>query len=207
VGRKSQIAVIVAVVLVLLGAGVAYAYDSSQKDKIAEGVRVAGVDVGGLDEAEAAALVRRKLLAPLRDSLAVKFDGETWRLPGEQLKIRANIDEAVAEAVEESQDGGLPGRLVRYVTGGEVEETISPPVKYSEPAINKFVRRVAEDVYREPRNASVEPSGGELLVVAGENGRKLRDNLLTEELNAAVLNAGAPRTIVARMNVTKPEVT
>ena len=206
-GRKTQIAVIVAVVLVLVGAGAAYAYDSSQKEKIAEGVRVAGVDVGGLDEEEAAALVRRKLLAPLRHSLEVKFDGETWQLPGEELKIRADIDQAVAGAVEASQDGGLPGRLVRYVTGGEVEETISPAVKYSEPAINKFVREVAEDVYREPQNASVEPSGGELLVVAGENGRKLRDNLLTDELNAAVLNAGAPRTIVARMNVTKPEVT
>lgn len=206
-GRKTQIAVIAAAVLVLLGAGAAYAYDSSQKDKIAEGVRVAGVEVGGLDEAEAAALVRRKLLAPLRDSLEVKFDGETWRLPGEQLKIRANIDEAVAEAVEASQDGGLPGRLVRYVTGGEVDESIAPPVKYSEAAINKFVRQVAEDVLREPRNASVEPSGAELVVVPGENGRKLRDNLLTDELNAAVLNAGAPRTVVARMNATKPEVT
>ncbi len=206
-GRKTQIAVIAAAVLVLLGAGVAYAYDSSQKDKIADGVRIAGVDVGGLDQEEAAALVRRKLLAPLRHSLEVKFDGETWRLPGERLKVRANIDEAVAEAVEASQDGGLPGRLVRYVTGGEVDQTISPPLEYSEPAIDKFVRRVAEDVNREPRNASVEPSGAELVVVAGENGRKLRDNLLTDELNAAVLNANAPRTVVARVHPTKPEVT
>jgi lipoprotein-anchoring transpeptidase ErfK/SrfK len=207
VGRKTQIAVIAAVVLLLVCAAAAYAYDSSQKDRIADGVRIAGVDVGGLDEEEATTLVRRKLLAPLRHSLAVKFDGETWRLPGEQLNVRANIDEAVAEALEASQDGGLPGRLVRYVTGGEVDETISPAVSYSERAINKFVRRVAEDVLREPQNASVEPSGAELVVVAGENGRKLRDNLLTDELNAAVLNANAPRTIVARVNVIKPEVT
>ncbi len=206
-GRKTQIAVITAAVLVLLGAGVAYAYDSSQKDKIAEGIRVAGVDVGGLDQEEATALVRKRLLAPLRHSLEVRFDGESWELPGAELKVRANIEEAVEEAVAESQDGGLPARLVRYVTGGEVEESITPPVEYSESAINKFVRRVAEDVNQEPRNASVEPSGEELVVVAGENGRKLRDNLLTDELNAAVLNANAPRRIVARMTVTKPEVT
>lgn len=206
-GRKTQIAVIVAVVVVALGAGGAYAYDSSQKDKIADGVHVAGVDVGGLDEEEAAALVRRKLLAPLRHSLRVDFDGESWRLPGARLKIRADIDEAVAEAVAESQDGGFPVRLVRYVTGGEVTEAISPPVTYSERAINRFVRRVAEDVNREPQNAGVEPSGDSLEVVAGKNGRKLRDNLLTEDLNAAVLSAGAPRRIVAQVHATRPEVT
>ena len=206
-GRKTQIAAIVAIVLVALGAAAAYAYDSSQKDQIADGVRIAGVDVGGLDEAEATALVRKRLLAPLRHSLRVSFDGETWRLPGDRLKLRANIDEAVEEALDESRDGGLPARLVRYVTGGEVSESISPHVTYSEPAINKFVRRVSEDINREPRDASVEPSGESLVVVAGENGRKLRDNLLTDELEAAVLNANAPRTIVARVHATKPEVT
>ncbi len=206
-GRKTQIAVITAVILVVLGAAAAYAYDSSQKDKIAEGVRVAGVDVGGLDEDAAAALVRKRLLAPLRHSLRVSFDGESWELPGAKLKVRADIDGAVEEAVAESQDGGLPGRLVRYVTGGEVSESITPQVTYSERAINRFVRHVAEEINREPQNASVEASAESLLVVAGENGRKLRDNLLTEDLNAAVLNATAPRTIVARVHATEPEVT
>ena len=206
-GRKTQIAVIAVALVVLLGGAVAYAYDSSQKDKIADGIRVAGVDVGGLDEDEAAARVRKRLLVPLRHSLRVSFDGETWRLPGAKLKLRADIDEAVEEALAESQDGGLPGRLVRYVTGGEVSESITPQVEYSEQAINRFVRRVAAEINREPRNAGVEPSSAELVVVAGENGRKLRDNLLTDELNEAVLNANAPRTIVAKVRATKPEVT
>jgi lipoprotein-anchoring transpeptidase ErfK/SrfK len=206
-GRKTQIAVIFAVVVVALGAAGAYAYDSSQKDKIAEGVRIAGVDVGGLDEGEATTLVRRQLLKPLRQSLRVGFDGETWELPGAKLKVRADVEDAVEEAVAESQDGGFPVRLVRYVTGEEVAETISPQVAYSESAINRFVRHVAEDINREPRSADVEASSDALEVVAGENGRKLRDNLLTKELNAAVLNANAPHALLARVRATKPEVT
>ena len=71
-GRKTSIAVIAAAVLLVVVVGAAYAYDSSQKDKIAEGVTVGGVDVGGLNEDEAAALVRRKLLAPLQHSLRVR---------------------------------------------------------------------------------------------------------------------------------------
>lgn len=206
-GRKTQIAVIAAVAVVALGVGAAYAYDSSQKDKIADGVQIAGVDVGGLDEAEAAALVRRRLLAPLRHSLRVSFDGESWRLPGAKLQVRANVATAVEEAVADSQDGGFPGRLVRYVTGDEVTESISPRVTFSEPAVNRFVRHVAAEINREPRNADVEPSGDSLEVAAGENGRKLRDNRLTDDLDAAVLNAAAPHAIVAQVHVVKPEVT
>lgn len=206
-GRKAQIAAIVVAAVIVLGAAAAYAYDSTQKDKIADGVVIAGVDVGGLDADEAATLVRRELLRPLRHSLRVSFDGESWSLPGARLELRADIDAAVEDAVTQSQDGGIPGRLVRYVTGSEVDEAISPQVQYSERAINRFVRHVAEEINREPRNASVEPSAESLQVVAGEPGRKVRDNLLTDELNAAVLNADAPRTIVARVHSTKPEVT
>lgn len=206
-GRKTRIAAIVIGAVVILGVAGAFAYDSSQKDKIAEGVVIAGVDVGGLNEEEAAALVRRELLRPLRHSLRVSFDGESWKLPGAKLKIRADVDEAVEEAVADSRDGGLPGRLVRYVTGNEVEETISPQVGYSEQAIKRFVNHVADEINREPQNASVEASGESLEVVAGEPGRKLRDNRLTEDLKAAVLSADAPRTIVAHVHSTKPEVT
>ena len=206
-GRKTQIAAIVAVVLIVLGAAGAYAYDSSQKDKIADGVHIAGVDVGGLSEDEAATLVRRRLLAPLRHSLRVSFDGKNWELPGAKLKVRAEVDEAVEEAVAASQDGGFPGRLVRYVTGEDVSESISPQVTYSKRAVNRFVRHVADEIDRESRNADVEASGDSLEVVAGEYGRKLRDNKLTKDLNAAVLNATTPHTIVAAVHATKPEVT
>jgi lipoprotein-anchoring transpeptidase ErfK/SrfK len=200
------VALVAAVLLVVVVAG-AYAYDSSQKDKIAEGVVVGGVDVGGMDEEEAVAAVRRKLLSPLRHALEVSFDGETWKLPGKKLKIRADIGSAVEEAVEDSQEGGFPGRLVRYVSGGEVDERIVPQVAYSERAINRFVREVAEDLNREPQNADVEATPSSLEVVAGKPGQKLRDNLLEKDLKAAVLNADAPHEIVAHAHPVKPEVT
>jgi lipoprotein-anchoring transpeptidase ErfK/SrfK len=206
-GKRTSIAVIVVAVVLVAVVGAAYAYDSSQKDKIADGVTVAGVDVGGMSEAEAATAVRRKLLSPLRHSLVVSFDGQTWKLPGKKLKIRADVGSAVEEAVEASQEGGFPGRLVRYVSGGEVDEKISPRVAYSQPAINHFVRHVAEEVDREPKNADVEATPDALEVVAGENGRKLRDNLLEKKLKAAVLNANAPHKIVAAVHPIKPEVT
>jgi hypothetical protein len=206
-GRKAQIAVIVGVLVVLLCVVGAYAYDSSQKDKIADGVTIGGVDVGGLNEDQATALVRRKLLQPRRHSLRVSFAGETWRLPSEKLKIHADLDAAVEQALADSQDGGLPVRLVRYVSGGQVDEGIPADVTYSQRAVNSFVRRVAGEIDREPRDASVEPTADSLEVVAGKNGRKLRDNLLAKDLRAAVLDAGAPHHVIAQVHATLPEVT
>lgn len=206
-GRKTQIAIVAVVAFLVVGAFAAYAYDSSQKDEIADGVMIAGVDVGGMDAAEAKRAVRTQLLRPLRHSIRVGYDGERWELSGKNLKLRADLDAAVEQALAESRDGGLPGRLVRYVTGGDVEERVSAEVTYSEPAINRFVRLVAEEVGEEPQDATVSASGASLEVVSAENGRKLRDNLLTKELRAAVLNADADHTIAARTHAVMPEVT
>lgn len=206
-GRKTKIAIATGVALLALGAVGAYAYDSSRDGTIADGVTIAGVDVGGMDEAEAKRAVRRQLLAPLRHSLRVGYDGQRWTLPGKRLKVHADLDRALEEALEASRDGGFPARLVRYVTGDEVDEQVSAEVTYSQPAVNRFVREVAEEVNREPRDAGVEASGESLEVVAAEYGRKLRDNLLTEQLNAAVLNASADHTIAARTHSVAPEVT
>ncbi|MGE0506073.1 MAG: peptidoglycan binding domain-containing protein, partial [Solirubrobacterales bacterium] len=206
-GRRSWIAVVAFVVLVLGAVGYAYAYDSSHKDEIAEGITVGGVDVGGLTEEQAEAKLRKKLLDPLRETIRVRFEGETWKLEGKKLKVHADLGPSIEAAIERSQDGGFPGRLVRYVSGEEVEDSIEPHLAYSEKAINRFVRHVAEEVSQEPENASVEASGDSLEVVSGQEGRKLRDNLLSDELKAAVLSGDASRTIRAHVHATKPEVT
>jgi lipoprotein-anchoring transpeptidase ErfK/SrfK len=206
-GRKTQIAIVVGVLVLVLGAVGAYAYDSSQDDKIADGVTIGGVDVGGMDEAEAKQAVRRQLLAPLRHSLRVGYDGEHWTLHGRSLRVHADLDRAVEDALAASRDGGLPGRLVRYVSGGEVEEDVSTGISYSRPAVNRFVRHVAGEINREPQNADVEASGDSLEVAPAVYGRKLRDNLLTRQIEDAVLDARADHTIAARTHSVKPEIT
>lgn len=185
----------------------AYAYDSSQDGKIADGVTIGGVDVGGMSEAEAKSAVREELLAPLRHSLRVGYEGHRWTLEGKRLKVHADIDGAAEEAVALSHDAFLPGRIVRYVTGGSIDENVPAGITYSQQAVNRFVRHVAGAVDREAKDATVEPSGDSLEIAAAEYGRKLRDNLLLRQLNAAVLNASADHTIAARTHAVKPEVT
>jgi lipoprotein-anchoring transpeptidase ErfK/SrfK len=182
-------------------------YDNAQKDTIADGVTIGGVDVGGMDAGQARRAVRRQLLRPLRHSLRVGYDGQSWMLHGKSLKVHADLDGAVEAALDASRSGGLPARVVRYVSGGSVDESIPAGVTYSRAAVNRFVRRVAGEVDRAPQDAAVDASGSSLEVVPAVFGRKLRDRLLTRQLNAAVLNAAADHTIAARTHPVKPEVT
>ena len=186
----------------------AYAYDSSQKDKIADGVTIGGVDVGGMDADEAKSAVHAQLLAPLGHSLKVAYDGNSWKLHGKSLKIHADLDLAVEQALDASQDGGLPGRLVRYVTRRRPRRT-DPGRHHLLAAGRQPVRpqRRRSDRPRSRRTPTSTRAATRSKSMPAKYGRKLRDNLLTRQINAAVLNADADHTITARAHSTKPEVT
>jgi lipoprotein-anchoring transpeptidase ErfK/SrfK len=204
-GLKAKIGIVTGVFVLGLCA-IAYAYDRSQDTTIADGVTIGGVDVGGLDAAEAEQRIRRQLLAPLQHSLRVGYDGHSWKLEGQRLRVHADLEAAVQRALDASREGSLPGRVIRYITGSEVDKHVSADITYSQPTVNRFVRHVAAEVDREPQDASVEASGDSLSIAPAVYGRKLRDNLLTEQLDDAVLNANADHTIAARTHSVKPEV-
>jgi len=206
-GRKTQVAIIAAVILLIGGAVAAYAYDGSQKDRIARGITISGVDVGDMTRAEATEALRNQVLAPQRKPVTVKFQKKTFELPAKKLKIRADIDAAVDRAFEESQSGSLPSRVVREITGGEVAVAIPASVTYSKPAVNRFVREVAEGVNQAPVDASVAAGPDSLDVVPAKDGHKLRDNLLTEQLEKLLDSGRGNRVVVAKVNTVKPAVT
>ncbi|MCB0860636.1 MAG: L,D-transpeptidase/peptidoglycan binding protein [Solirubrobacterales bacterium] len=206
-GRKTQVAIVAIVVLLLGGAVAAYAYDGAQKDTIADGVTVAGVDLSGMNSEEATQALTNQVLAPQRKPVTVTFRKQKFRLPAKQLKIRANVQQAVDQALEESRSGSLPTRVFREITGGEVQATVPVKVSYSQKAVNQFVKKVADGIVQEPVDASVAAGPDSLSVVKSKNGYKLRDNLLTEQLNKLLDSGQGTRTLVAKVNVTKPSVT
>lgn len=205
--RKIQILIAVGAVFLIGGAVAAYAYDGSQKDEIAQGVTISGVDVSGMTTEEAKQAVTARVLAPQRKPVTVKFQKEKFVLPAKELKIRADVDRSVEQAMEESRSGSLPERVLRQITGDELDKSITVAVTYSQPAVNRFVKEVADGVNEDPVDASVAAGPASLSVVKAENGHKLKDNLLTEQLTTLLDRGQGGRTITARVNVVKPEVT
>jgi L,D-transpeptidase catalytic domain/Putative peptidoglycan binding domain len=206
VGRRFQIAIVAVVAFLLIAAIGAYAYDSSRSDQIAEGVTIGGVDVSGLTADEARELVDRELVDPLRDHVTARFEGVEYRISPGELEIRSDVDAMVDTALEESQEGGLPGRLWRYATGGEVDTAISPQISYSNDALDEFVAEVVADVNRDPVDASIEPSVASLNKVEGQDGVAVQEDELRSNLEQVVQSPDERRVSIPVERV-KPEVT
>ena len=206
-GRKTQVFIVAVVVFLIGGAVAAYAYDGSQKDEIAEGVVVSGVDVSGMSRDEATTALQNKVLAPQRKPVEVTYGKKVYRLPVKELKIKADIETGVDRAFEESREGSLPSRLMREVTGGSVDARIPVQVTYSQPAVNKFVREVAAKVNVDPVDAAVNGGPDGLTVVKASDGHKLRDNLLETQLASLLDKGEGSRTIAVKTTVTKPDIT
>ena len=205
-GRKGQIAILTVVVLLLGGAVGAYAWDKSQEDEIAEGIRIGDVDVGGMTAGEARSAVRADLIKPLQKPVTVTHDGTRYVLKPEQLGIHADLDGMTDDALAAGREEGLPGRVWRYATGGEVEETIQPTVAYSDEAIDTFVNKVAAAIDQDPVDASIEPSPASLNKVPGKPGLTLQADQLRTSLEEAVQSPQG-RTVQAQVEEVKPEVT
>jgi lipoprotein-anchoring transpeptidase ErfK/SrfK len=206
VGRRFQIAIIVTIVALLGAAVAAYAYDSSREDQIAEGVEIAGVDVGGMQADEARDLVRAEIVEPLRKPVTVTFKGVKYELSPSKLQVAADINGMVDRAVGASREGGLPARLWRYATGGEVSEEIEPRITYSEESMNAFVDTVAAEVNRDPVDASVEATATSINPVQSQDGISLQVDELRADLEQAVQDPTA-RTVKASVERVEPEVT
>jgi lipoprotein-anchoring transpeptidase ErfK/SrfK len=206
IGSGVQIALVAALMVLLVGAVGAYALDSANRDKIAEGVSVGGVDLGGKSTDEASRLLRAELVEPLEHPVKVTFEDQRFTLRPDDLDVRADIDGMVDQAQDASQEGGLPTRLVRYATGGEVDREIAPRISYSNDAVDDFIGGVAENVNREPQDASIDPTPTNLTPVPEQDGVALRAEDLREKVDAA-LQSPHSRTVKAKVQRTKPEVT
>ena len=55
--------------------------------------------------------------------------------------MSADVDGMVDRALAESREGGLPSRVWRYATGGEVDVAISPQITYSNKAVDRVRRQ------------------------------------------------------------------
>ncbi len=190
----------------MITAAAAYALDRANSDKIADGVRVGGVAVGGLSADQARHRIKSKLLDPLDKPVTVTFEGNKYVLKPERLELRADINGMVDEALSASRSGSFPTRVWRYATGGSVDREIAPQISYSAGALDGFVDEVAKQIDRAPQDASVAPTPTSLNPVAGRDGVTVLTGTLRSRLRAAI-DSPRHRTVSPAIRRVKPAVT
>jgi len=189
----------------LLSVGV-WAYDDAQKDQIAPGVKVGGVDVGGRDADSARKIIENQVVAPLRQPVVVSYDGKEYTLSPKRLHEKANVDGMVQEAIDRSRDGSILDRVSRYASGSNVDANLEPRISYDKSAVKDFVLQLADKINKDPVNASVLPGGDRLQQEPGEPGRAVDVRSMTAAMNDAARSPGRDQAIPAVVKTTKPEI-
>jgi lipoprotein-anchoring transpeptidase ErfK/SrfK len=209
VSLRSKPFIIVAgvVAALVLLAGGAYAYDQSQADHIAKGVRVGGIELQGLSPQQAHAKLERLIVDPLRRPIVVHHGDSAWRLGPHRANIGVDVDAMVDEAMARSRGGDLLGRVVRELTGKSLDADLEPTVTYSHKAVKRLLRRVRLGIDRPARDASAHISLAGVTRVSSREGLAVHTKTLRRKIRRAILSPTADRTIVVHPRHLKPQVT
>jgi lipoprotein-anchoring transpeptidase ErfK/SrfK len=193
--------------VLLVGTGVVYAYDASRGDRIAQGMRIGGVDVGGLSAQRARALLQAQLVTPLTRTVTVRAGDRKFRLTAREAQVRVNAEELVDEAVRASRQGSFVSRAWRDLTGGTVDRHVAPTIEYSKPAVQRLVDRVRVAMSRPARDATVEIATTHVDVKQSETGRTIDARALRSEVQDALVDVRADRSLRAPLKKITPKVT
>jgi lipoprotein-anchoring transpeptidase ErfK/SrfK len=190
----------------LAGAAGLFAYDSRRENRIAEGVRVGGVDVGGMTASTARQHLSTALRAGLTEPIVVRSPGHSFRLTPREAGAVYDLDGMVDEAIRASRRGNIFTRTWRDIRGKRVRATIPADLRYSRLVINRFVGRIDRVVTRQPVNAHLEFNGSHIRRVAGQPGVDVRFPRLRDDVVAALTGTATSRTVTVRTRRIMPKV-
>ncbi|HEY7934859.1 MAG TPA: L,D-transpeptidase family protein [Solirubrobacteraceae bacterium] len=198
------LAVFLGVLLVLFAA--MFVYDHSQREQIAKGVQIAGVDVGGLSKSAARKKVQAELIAPLNRTVTVRSGNHTWHLTPRSTSLTIDANDMVNQAVSASRGGSIFSRTIRGVFGGSISRKIPLEVSYSHQAIRALTARVRGALNQSAQNASVQPSAGGLQEISGQSGVKVDSGRLAARVEHALIDVSAKHSVAVPTHTVEPTV-
>jgi vancomycin resistance protein YoaR len=164
-------AAILVVLAGLTGVIVGLAFAGSP-ERLATGVHIAGVDVGGLTPAKARALLERRAHALENVPVEFRAAGRGWQLSAEQLGVRADWAAAV-DAVQHQGAGFGPVRGFRRLDLRFFGADVAPRTQVEDAALQYVLDQIAGTVDTPHTESRIVLRGLTPVVVPGRTGRAL----------------------------------
>jgi lipoprotein-anchoring transpeptidase ErfK/SrfK len=206
---RSRPFIIVASLLAVLflGIGALTAYDQTNKDKIAEGVTVGGVEVGGMTRAQARDEITRDMRQRARQAIVARDGTAHFSLTPRMMGAQFDVDGMIDDAIARSREGNIFSRSYREVRGQPLHDADVPArVTYSKLVLARFIGRVERTLNRKPVDAHLEYTEGTFKRIPGLRGVRVNSRALHTQLEGAITGL-APGTIQVRAVKRDPKVT
>jgi lipoprotein-anchoring transpeptidase ErfK/SrfK len=199
---------VVAALPVLAAAGLtaaAYAVDRSRSDQLAEGVTVAGIEVGGMDVDVARRVLQRRIVRRLERPVVVRHGRRSFRLSAADAGVHVDLDGMLEAALERSRDGHFLTRVYREATGGHVDVRVRLRVSTSHRAVVAFVDRIARQIDRPAKSATLVPYVSYLATTPSRNGVAVPRRALVHAVEDRLVRTRARRVLRLPTRVVRPE--
>ncbi len=199
-----QRAVVFSIAVVAAAVVVGFVYAGSPA-RIAEGVQIAGVDVGGLKPDDARRLLERRAAAQADVPVTFTVGARQWKILPKTLGVETDWATAVEAARRQGEGLGM-FRGLRRMKVRVFGSDISPPTQVYEPALQYELKRLASQINRPHRDAALVLRGLEPVIVPGLVGRQF-DRREGAKVVVHSLAALSRRPVALPVNIDPPLVT
>lgn len=166
--------------------------------KVSRGIRVAGVDVGGLDREEAEKLLAASLAEGVANISLTLADGEKqWHLRGEEIKAVPDFSKTIERACSYTGSASWGERLSRF--WALQQEPVDLPLSFScdEGALNNYLAGLEKEINIPARDASLEWENEQVTLLREKVGRRLNREESWERIKKALAEGGQEPVILA----------
>jgi lipoprotein-anchoring transpeptidase ErfK/SrfK len=186
-------------VLGLTGAALAgYRYEQNRVTRILPGVRIAGIEVGGMSRSQANRVLAEPVSSMLNRPIDVEVAGKTWHLTARELGMDVDASAAVDQALGLSESYSWTSRLYRRLMNKPLSQGFDLVVTYDDRPIESFVKAAGGQIREEPRDAFLDFADGRLITQRSKAGRALRVGASREALEAALREGASSVDLVTR---------
>jgi vancomycin resistance protein YoaR len=193
------------VVLAVIGVFLGLAFAGSPA-RIAAGVRVAGVDVGGMTTSEARHALERRAASVQNVPVVFTAAGHSWRLRPSSFGVQVDWPAAV-EAARRQGDGFGPFRGFRRLGVRFFGAEIMPPSTVYASALNYELGRLAKVIDRPHREAAIQLHGLNPSVVPEVAGAELDRQAAAMLIAHALAGFARGAPIALPVKIDQPTVT
>lgn len=158
---------------VLLVVALAVGYDFWYAGRIYPGISVAGVELSGLPEKQAANLLSQRLTYPQTGKIVFKDKDKLWVATPLQVGLFLDAQKSAAQAYQYGRQGDPLTRWFSQLHAWYSGKNLAPQLVYDERMAQDYLEKIAAQADRPTVEASLSVNGTQVIVHPGQVGHTL----------------------------------
>lgn len=192
------------VLLVLALMAIVLGWRGSYEGRILPGVSALGVSLGGMTEAQAQAALASRFSFPQSAVFTFRDGRDYWQFTAEELGVRYDPTETVAQALALGRGGDLIAETVEQTLIWLNGRALEPVVTYDQSAAVERLNAIAEQINQPAVEGMLAINGTEIVAVAGQVGRTLDVPATLAQLNSRLMTLTGGAEIALVIDETAP---